>query len=490
MSDLDFFHGRLEYMVDMRQPLVVLATRMPWDVIEQRLAPLLTRPVRTGRHAVVQDLFGTSEQVRAPGVSAAGRPRLPIRLMASLLYLKHAYGLSDEEVVVRWGESVTFQFFSGQVYFENRVPCDASLLSRFRSAVGEAGVEELLAVTITTAANLGAVRAADFERVTVDTTVQEKAVAYPNDSRLLELARKKVVRQAKREGIALKQTYDKEGRTLARRAAGYAHARQFNRLKRVIARQQTILGVLLREIERKMNGSGQAPSEAFERLLELVWRIQQQKRSDKAKDKVLSLHAPEVECIGKGKARQPYEFGVKAGIVTSHTKGLIVGARTFPNNPFDGHTLAQQLEQTGILLQDLQVQPKTVIVDLGYRGVDHDNPGVRIIHRGKSKGLSKTERRWLCRRQAIEPIIGHLKEDHGMRRHWLKGQLGDAINAVLCAAGFNLKWLLRAIARLGLKALWQLLCALSKPALQSRLRSWPRPSFALTRTNAPPWARA
>ena len=275
-----------------------------------------------------------------------------------------------------------------------------------------------------------------------------------------------------------------------RRAAGYAHARQFNRLKRVIARQQTILGVLLREIERKMDGSGQEPSEAFEHLLELAWRIQQQKRGDKAKDKVLSLHAPEVECIGKGKARQPYEFGVKAGIVTSHTKGLIVGARTFPNNPFDGHTLAQQLEQTGILLQDLQVQPKTVIVDLGYRGVDHDNPNVRIIHRGKIKGLSKTERRWLKRRQAIEPVIGHLKEDHGMRRNWLKGQMGDAINAVLCAAGFNLQWLLRAIARLGLKALWQFFYALIQPAPQSRLHSWNRPAFAFARTNTLRWVSA
>jgi IS5 family transposase len=464
MSDLDFFRGRLEYMVDMRQPLAVLATRMPWGVIEQRLASLLRRPVRTGRHAVVEDLFGTSQQIRASGVSAAGRPRVPIRLMASLLYLKHAYGLSDEQVTARWSQDVVFQFFSGQVYFENRPPCDASLLSRFRTAVGEAGVEELLAVTISTAANLGAVKAVDFERVTVDTTVQEKAVAYPNDSRLLEVARKKVVRQAKREGIALKQTYDKEGKTLVRRATGYAHARQFNRLKRVIARQQTILGVLLREIERKFTDLGRQPSDAFKRLMTLAWRIQQQKRSDKAKDKVLSLYAPEVECIGKGKARQPYEFGVKVGIVTSHTKGLIVGARSFANNPFDGHTLSEQLEQTGILLQELNVHPKTVIVDLGYRGVDHDNPDVRIIHRGKIKGLSKTERRWLKRRQAIEPVIGHLKEDHGMRRNWLKGQRGDAINAVLCAAGFNLQWLLRAIARLGIQALWQFLCALIRPA--------------------------
>jgi IS5 family transposase len=166
----------------------------------------------------------------------------------------------------------------------------------------------------------------------------------------------------------------------------------------------------------------------------------------KDKNKLYALHAPEVECIGKGKARQPYEFGVKAGFAVTHKKGLIVGARTFPGNPFDGHTLAEQLEQTRILIEEHGTSPKQVYVDLGYRGVDHANPDVEIIHRGKYKSMLKADRKRLKRRQAIEPTIGHLKADHGMRRTWLKGATGDALHVVLCAAGFNLKWLMRAIA--------------------------------------------
>lgn len=165
-----------------------------------------------------------------------------------------------------------------------------------------------------------------------------------------------------------------------------------------------------------------------------------------------AMHAPEVECIGKGKARKPYEFGVKTAIVVTHTHGLMVGARTFPGNPYDGHILAAQLEQTNILLEDVGVKPKTAIVDLGFRGksVEYHNPEIELIHRGKFKQLTQEQRRWLRRRQAVEPAIGHLKADHGMDRCWLKGQTGDAIHAVLCAAGYNLRWLMRAVVRLGL----------------------------------------
>ena len=163
--------------------------------------------------------------------------------------------------------------------------------------------------------------------------------------------------------------------------------------------------------------------------------------------KFKQTYAQEVECIGKGKARQPYEFGVKAGFAVTHQQGLIVGAWSFPGNPYDGHTLNQQLQQTNRLIATHQVKPKAVYVDLGYRGVDKDNPDVQIIHRGKYKSLSQVERKRLKRRQAIEPTIGHLKADHGMRRNWLQGALGDAIHVMLCAAGFNFKWLLRTIAR-------------------------------------------
>ncbi|MFE1574457.1 transposase, partial [Comamonas odontotermitis] len=216
-----------------------------------------------------------------------------------------------------------------------------------------------------------------------------------------------------------------------------------------------ILGLLLRECARKLDA--QQPSPAMikaighlQTVMQRAHRIHQQRPKDK--NKLYALHAPEVECIGKGKARKPYEFGVKVSIAVTHGQGLVVGARSFAGNPYDGHILNAQLEQSRILLEDVGVKPVDVVVDLGFRGVDWDNPGVEIIHRGKIKQLNAQQKKWLRRRQAVEPVIGHLKDDNGMRRCWLKGELGDALNAVLCAAGYNLRWLMRAVVRLGLRA--------------------------------------
>jgi IS5 family transposase len=275
----DFFRARIDAMIDMRNPLAVLATRMPWHQIESAIAPHLKRPVRTGRHTLVVDLFGTTAEIAGAGTSAAGRPRLPIRLMVSLLYLKHAYGLSDDAVVERWAQDVLFQFFSGQEYFEHRLPCDSSLISRFRKDLGEGGVEELLKTTIETAVAINAVKKTDLQRVIVDTTVSEKAIAHPTDSRLLDVARRKLVRLAQRSGIALKQTYDKESSALRRRAGGYAHAKQFRRLQRMVKRQRTILGVLIREVQRKMDGLAQNAQAPLQSLLDLVSRVWQQNKS-------------------------------------------------------------------------------------------------------------------------------------------------------------------------------------------------------------------
>ncbi len=138
---------------------------------------------------------------------------------------------------------------------------------------------------------------------------------------------------------------------------------------------------------------------------------------------------------------------------------LIVGARAFTGAPFDGHTLHEQIEQTTILLQDSGIKPTTAVVDLGYRGVDAENPGLTITHRGKSKRLDAEGLKLIKRRDAIEPVIGHLKADHRMERCHLKGEIGDGLPAVLCAAGYNIRWLLRAIARKGLKAFLRLLPA-------------------------------
>lgn len=204
--------------------------------------------------------------------------------MASLLYLKHAYKLSDEELVERWTENVVWQYFSAMTFYEPRMPCDATQIGRFSTATGEAGVEELLKATIDTTVAFKAIQPTEFERLIVDTTVQEKAIAHPVDSRLLEIARHKVVRAAQQAGIALKQTFVREGKMLRRKAGGYGHARQFRRLRKVVKRQRTILGIVLREIGRKIEQASQAPAQA-----------------PKDKNKLYTLHAPEVECIGKAK---------------------------------------------------------------------------------------------------------------------------------------------------------------------------------------------
>jgi len=459
MATDDFFRSRLDQMIDLRHPLAVLASRMPWSQIEASLAPVFAHRDRKGRLSEGADMFGPTLAVAGAGISNAGRPRLPIRLMVALLYLKHAYNESDDSLVERWAQDVYFQFFSGQVYFEPRLPCDPAQISRFRRVLGEAGVEQLLKTTIEAAVDMGAVKKSEFERVIVDTTVQEKAIAHPTDSRLLEVSREKVTRLAKRAGIELKQTYEREGKTLRRRAGGYAHAKQFKRLRTVLKRQRTILGRLLREVRRKMGGLADETRAKLETWVQRAERIHRQRPQDK--NKLYALHAPEAECISKGKARQPYEFGVKVSLAVTHQHGLMVGARSFPGNPYDGHTLAAQIEQTNNLLQDIGVKPTTAIVDLGYRGVDKDLAPVEVIHRGKFKSLSPKQKIWLKRRQAIEPLIGHTKADHRMDRCWLKGAEGDALHAVLCAAGFNIRWLLRAIAKMGLAAIFLALTAMA-----------------------------
>ena len=436
MDTPDFFRNRLATMLDGRHPLVVLADRMPWEALEEALHQ--KRQATPIQEQVSEDLLGTRVQRRGGHVSRAGRPALPIRLMVGLLYLKHAYDESDEGVCARYAESPAWQYFCGQEYFEHRQPCDPTKLVQFRKQLSEAGAEELLAKTIEAAVSMKAVAPADLEQVIVDTTVMEKAVAYPTDSRLLEVARHKLVKIAKQHHVALKQTFAREGKQLKLQAGRYAHARQFKRMHKAIKRQRTIVGKLLRALQRRQDV---VAAEVV--MLNRIEKLLNQGRKDK--NKIYALHAPEVECIGKGKARQPYEFGVKASVAVTARQGLVVGARTFPGNPYDGHTLEEQLQQTTILLQDIPSAPrlKRALVDKGYRGVTI--PGVEILHPGKLRSMTPRQRQMMKRRSAVEPVIGHLKEDCRMRRCWLKGAMGDAIHAVLCAAGYNLRFLLRVI---------------------------------------------
>lgn len=452
---IDFFRARLDTMIDLQHPLVILAKKLPWDQIDVVLGHYFKRKKSSEKIIEGEDLFGTHLQIAGGQITNAGRPRLPVRLMAALLFLKHTYNESDESVVERWAQDVYFQYFSGLEYFEPRKPCDATQLGRFRNIIGEAGVAELLACTVNTAVTIKAITPSELQDVIVDSTVQEKAIAHPTDSRLLEIARIKLVQVAKRAGIELKQTFQKEGKNLRFRAGGYAHAKQFKRLKKVVRRQRTIVGILVREIRRKMATIPDSVKAMLDVWLDRAERLAAQQPKDS--NKLYALHAPEVECIGKGKARKPYEFGVKVSLATTFKKGLVIGAKNFPGNPYDGHTLAAQIEQTNIILMDQNVNVKTAYVDLGYRGVDESVGEVTVIHRGKGSRLTPNEKKKLKRRQAIEPTIGHIKHDHGMQRCWLKGCVGDAIHAISCAVGYNIRWLMRAIARLGIRPFFALI---------------------------------
>lgn len=468
----DFFRARLDHMIDLRHELAVLTSRMPWQQLEATLAHRLSRQAIAGKKLPGIDLFGESIAL-TPRVNRAGRPRVPLRIMMALLYLQNAFNLSDEAVVARWAENPYWQYFSGLAYFEPRPPCDGSLLVKFRKLIGEEGVEELLAQTVQLAVQLKLIRKQDLQTVVVDTTVQSKAVAHPTDSRLLEVARSKLVDAAKNAGIALKQTFVREGAQLLRKARGYAHARQFKRLRKTVNRQRTVLGRLLREVQRKQPevvGDGHtALQQAVQKASQL--HAQTAQRANRGgKGKLYAWHAPEVECISKGKARTPYEFGVKAGICTTLKGNLIVGARSFPGNPYDGHTLHEQLEQATIVMQETGVKPTTAVVDLGYRGVDALKAGIHIIHRGKTRSLTPGQRKLLRRRQSIEPVIGHLKADHRMDRCWYKGHQGDALRTVLSAVGFNLRWLLRKIVEKGIA----FFCACPF-ALAQTIAGWMRP---------------
>ena len=253
MQTVDFFRARLDVMIDLRHPLAVLTTRLPWRQLEAELAPIWRRESRDGVLPEGEDLFGSGGVLVAAGVSYAGRARLPLRLMCSLLYLKHAFNLSDEQTCERWAENVVWQYFSGLDYYEPRLPCDATQVGRFRADIGEAGMQVILKATIDTAVASKAIKPVEFERIIVDSTVQEKAIAYPVDSRLLEIARHKIVVHAKRCGIALRQSFAKEGKTLKRKAGGYAHAKQFKRLHRTVKRQRTIVGKLIREVRSRLS---------------------------------------------------------------------------------------------------------------------------------------------------------------------------------------------------------------------------------------------
>ena len=396
-------------MINLKHPLVKLAGVIDWARFDKSFGGFY-RPV--------------------------GRPAKPTRLMVGLHYLKHVYDLSDEETVQRFVENPYWQYFCGFEFFQHEMPIDASTMTRWRKRIGPAGLQDMLKASVDAALDTGTAKPGSLERITVDTTVQPKAIAYPTDGRLYLKAILSLARQAKRFGVVLRQSHTRLAKAASVRAARYAHARQFRRMRRELKKLRTYLGRLFRDICRKIAGNADLESR-FARLLGLVERLLTQKPKDK--NKLYSLHAPEVVCIAKGKARTPYEFGAKVGIATTNREGLVLAAMAFEDNPYDGHTLDQTISQA---VEIGGVDPDRIYVDKGFRGHNYKGEAAVIIA-GQRRGLTPTIRRELKRRSAIEASIGHMKTDGRLDRNYLLGHIGDAANAILVAAAHNLRLILR-----------------------------------------------
>ena len=407
-SQEDLFRTRLDQILNKTHPVFRLAQSIDWPMFEREFGALF--------------------------VPDTGRPGLPTRLMVGLHYLKHLYDASDDGVVEMFLENPYWQYFCGFEFFQHEFPCDPTSLVKWRKRVGADGMAKLLQETIETAKRRGVVGRAEMKRVNVDTTVQEKAVQFPTDARLYHKMRKTLVREAQERGIELRQSYDRVSKRSLMKQGQYAHAQQMKRARKQTKKLKIYLGRVTRDIGRKLP----QPDERMSGLLSMANRLLMQKREDT--NKLYSLHAPETECIAKGKAHKKYEFGCKVSVVTTSRKGWVVGIDALHGNPFDGHTLKKAIDGMEAITGTRSEQ---AFVDKGYRGTQHHPEDVQVFLSGR-RGLKRSLKLWLRRRSAIEPVIGHIKHEHRMDRNYLLGKEGDRINAILSGSAFNLRKLVRA----------------------------------------------
>jgi IS5 family transposase len=416
-GEQDLFRSRLDQIINMKHELVRLAQAIDWPVLEAR--------------------FGT---VYSDG---AGMPPLPTRLMAGLAILKHTFNLSDEALCERWVENPYFQYLCGEEFFRHELSFDRSSMTRWRQRMGEERIGALLQESLAVAVKTGAMKPQDTRQVIVDTTVQPKNVMFPTDAKLIHRARERLVRLAKKMGLDLRQTYIRVGKFALIQHQRYAHAKQFKRAGKALRKLKTYLGRTVRDVERQIAGDEQLDA-IFKWSLYQAKTVIAQRQRQRGR-KIYSLHADEVECIGKGKAHKPYEFGVKVSVATTlnRSKGgqFALHAAALPGNPYDGHTLATVIPD---MEKMIGTELSRILADAGYRG--HNAPEshkLRVFTSGQKRRLTPAIKRQMRRRSAVEPVIGHLKSEHRMDRNYLAGEQGDAVNAVLAAAGYNFSLLLR-----------------------------------------------
>ena len=367
-----------------------------------------------------------------------GRPAKPIRLMCGLLILKHLRNLSDESVVEQWSENAYYQYFCGMQEFIPGAPCASSELVHFRKRIGEKGIELIFQESIRV--NNEDDDDEHHDTAFIDSTVQEKNITYPTDAKLHKKIVRKVLNIVHKLELPLRQSYTFVLKRIYRDQRFRHHPKNRQKALRADRKLRTIAGRLVRELKRN-------PGEhsVHKELIERFEAILAQRRH--SRQKIYSIHEPEVQCISKGKEHKKYEFGNKVSIIRSAT-GLILGAQSF-RNEYDGHTIAASLAQVERLTRR---KIKILAGDRGYRGKKEVN-GTQILipdvpKPSDSRYQKRKKHKLFCKRAGIEPTIGHLKSDHRLNRNFYKGVAGDAVNILLAAAAYNFKRAMKALLHL------------------------------------------
>jgi transposase, IS5 family len=407
---LNVFRIPLVNVINMKHELVLLSQKIDWDKVEKDFS------------------------VYYPG---HGRPAVPIRKMVGSMLLKQMYNLGDETFVARWIENPYWQYFCGETYFQYGQPYDPSDFVHFRKRIGEEGAQKILKLSI----SLFDSKEVNEKEILIDTTVQEKNITFPTDSKLHKKIIEGCRKIAEKENIKLRQQYTRIVKQLMIDQRFREHPGRKKKANAAARKLRTIAGRMVRDVERKLDDIDRL--DFYDEQLWLYLLVLGQKRDDK--NKLYSFHAPEVKCISKGKEHKKYEFGNKSCFALTKKSGIVVGALAFEDNIYDGHAIEPQLEQVEYLIGQL---PESVLVDRGCKG-RKSIMGVKIKIPGSGKGKTayqkRKERERFRRRASIEPIIGHIKQDHRLLRNYLKGTEGDMINTLLAGAAFNMMKMLRKI---------------------------------------------
>lgn len=430
---LNIFKTPLIQFINPNHELCLLSKKIDWNKVEEDFSPYYC--------------------------ADNGRPSIPIRKIVGVILLKRVYNQSDESIIERWKENPYWQYFCGETNFQHEQPFDPTELIKFRQRIGEPGAEKILSLTI----HLFEKKEIEEKEVLIDTTVQEKNITFPTDTKLQKKIIEKCRKIADKEGIVLRQSYKRVLKQLMIDQRFRQHPKRRKKANAAARKIKTIAGRIVRDIERKMNDEQLQRYSAD--LAIFNFKLKEQKNT---KNKIYSLHEPHTKCIAKGKEAKQYEFGNKTSIVKTRKSGIIIGALAFKENNYDGDTLEPQLEQVERLTN---YQPESGIVDRGYKGKStvHDTQIIcpKKLPASTNNYQKQKTRKQFRARAGIEPVIGHIKHDHRMIRNYLSGELGDTLNTLLASAGFNMKKMLGRLKAQAINFVFQFFTSVFRPRFNS-----------------------